>query len=48
MTYLEYNDPSSYEYFLRDGFLQVNLGGRFISLSIGTEFIVWTYCELRV
>jgi len=38
-----YIDTGCYEYFLRDGYLQVNLsylGGRFISLSIGCEFIV--------
>jgi len=34
-----------------DGFLQANLsyvGGRFISLSIGCEFIVRMYCGLRI
>lgn len=40
----------SYDYFMRDGFLQDNLsylGGQFISISIGSEFIVCTFCGLE-
>jgi len=38
---------NSYEYFTKDGLLRDNLsylGGQFISMSIGSEFIVWTFC----
>jgi len=34
-------NPQPQGYFLRDGFLEVNL-------SIGCEFIVWKYCGLRI
>ena len=25
-----------------------NLGGQFVSLSVGSEIIVWFFCELRI
>jgi len=43
------NSQGSYAYHIRDGLLQDNLPrGQLISLSIGSEFVVWTFCEVRI
>jgi len=41
----------SYDYHIRNGLLQdnlFNLNGQLISISIGSEFIVWEFHGLRI